>query len=201
MARYTDAKCRLCRREGAKLYLKGARCLSEKCGVTRRPQAPGQHGTPRRARRSNYGIQLREKQKAKRVYGVLEKQFASYVKAALHEKGVTGENLIQKLESRLDNLVFKSGFAVSRAQARQLIRAGVFSVNDRPVTIPSIRLKPGDTLKPESFEKVHLREGFVLPEWLEAHVKEKFVKIAGLPTLEKYSEPVNVQLIIEYYSR
>src|SRR3989344_4513398 len=124
MARYKDAKCRLCRREGVKLYLKGARCESEKCAVTRRQQAPGQHGTSRR-RLSDYGVQMREKQKAKRIYGILEKQFKNYVDQALKTKGVTGETLMQKLESRLDNMVYRSGFAVSRAQARQLIRSEI----------------------------------------------------------------------------
>jgi small subunit ribosomal protein S4 len=200
MARYNDAKCRLCRREGVKLFLKGAKCESEKCTLNKRSQAPGQHGTSRK-RLSEYGVQLREKQKAKRTYGVLEKQFKKYVDQALKTKGVTGEVLMQHLESRLDNLVYRSGFATSRAQARQLIRSGVFTVNGVKATIPSIQLKPGDVIKPESFEKVHLREGFVLPQWLDANVKEKQVKYGKLPTLEDVNDSLKVQLIIEYYSR
>lgn len=200
MARLSGPKCRLCRREGEKLYLKGARCYSDKCAVKTKPQAPGQHGTSRRAL-SEYGRQLREKQKAKRIYGLLEKQFRTYVNKALSTKGVTGEVLLQNLESRLDNLVYRSGFAVSRAQARQLIRSSFFTINDKAVKTPSIQLKPGDVLKPISFDKIHLREGFILPEWLEANVKEKYVKYLKLPTIDEAQENVNIQLIIEFYSR
>jgi small subunit ribosomal protein S4 len=200
MARYTDAKCRLCRREGVKLFLKGTKCESEKCVFNKRQQAPGQHGTSRR-RLSEYGIQLREKQKAKRIYGILEKQFKGYVDTALKAKGVTGEHLMQELEARLDNLVYRSGFAVSRSQARQLIRSGFFTVNEKKQTAPSMQLRIGDMLKPVSFDKIHLREGFVMPNWLEANVKEKQVKFAKMPTLEDLSDNVKVQLIIEYYSR
>lgn len=202
MARYKGPKCKLCRREGEKLYLKGARCHSEKCAINRRNYAPGQHGNSRRRRRqSEYGKQLREKQKAKRIYGVLEKQFKRYIDKALKTKGVTGEVLMKNLETRLDNMVYRSGFAVSRAQARQFIRSGYFEVNGKVVTVPSAQLKVGDVIKPVEFEKIHLREGFVLPEWLEANVKDKFVKFVRLPTLEDALENINVQLIIEYYSR
>jgi small subunit ribosomal protein S4 len=200
MAREYGPKCRLCRREGVKLYLKGVRCESDKCSVAKRQQAPGQHGTSRR-RLSEYGTQLREKQKAKRVYGVLEKQFKKYVNEALKTKGVTGEVLMQKLEARLDNMVYKSGFAVSRNQARQLIRSGFFEVNGKVQTIPSMRTKVGDIIKPVDFDRIHLREGFVMPEWLEANVKERFVKVSMLPSLENLGDNLNVQLIIEYYSR
>jgi small subunit ribosomal protein S4 len=200
MARYTGPKCRLCRREGVKLYLKGSRCDSDKCALTKRPQAPGQHGTSRK-QLSDYGKQLREKQKAKRIYGVLEKQFRIYVDEALKTKGVSGNVLMQKLESRLDNLVYRSGFAVSRTQARQFIRNGYFTINGRAVRTPSQLLKAGDVLKPISFEKIHLREGFVLPDWLKANVKEKLVKIERLPTEEDFQEAFNPQLIIEFYSR
>lgn len=200
MARETGPKCRLCRREGVKLYLKGTRCETEKCSISKRQQAPGQHGTSRR-RLSEYGTQLREKQKAKRIYGVLEKQFKKYVNESLKTKGVTGEVLMQRLESRLDNMVYKSGFAVSRAQARQLIRSGFFEVNGKKQTTPSMRTKVGDIIKPVEFEKIHLREGFVLPEWLEANVKERYIKVASMPTLENLGDNLNVQLIIEYYSR
>lgn len=203
MARYTGPKCRLCRREGAKLYLKGARCDSEKCAMNRRPYAPGQHGNSRRRRRrpSFYGVQFREKQKAKRVYGILEKQFKKYVKEALGTKGVTGEVLMQSLESRLDNMVYRSGFATSRAQARQMIRSGFFMLNDKVVQTPSIQTKPKDIIKPVSFEKIHLREGFILPEWLMANVKDKFVEVIRLPTLDDLQSDVNIQLIVEFYSR
>lgn len=200
MARYTGPKCRLCRREGVKLYLKGTRCESEKCAVSKRPQAPGQHGTSRK-NLSEYGKQLREKQKAKRLYGILEKQFKKYVNESLKTKGVTSSALINKIESRLDNLVYKSGFAQSRAQARELVRNGLFLVNGKTVKIPSQQLKPGDILKPVSFDKIHLKEGFVLPEWLQANIKEKYVKLSKLPGLEDYQERIDVQSIIEFYSR
>ncbi len=200
MARYKDAKCRLCRREGTKLFLKGAKCESEKCTLVKRPQAPGQHGTSRK-RLSEYGVQLREKQKVKRLYGVLEKQFKKYVDSSLKSSGVSGEILLQELEKRLDNLVYRSGFATSRAQARQLIRSGAFTVNGKKITIPSMQLNEGDIIKPVSFDKIHLREGFVMPGWLEANVKEKQVKFAKLPTMEDLSEIVKVQLVIEFYSR
>lgn len=200
MALNNGPKCRLCRREGVKLYLKGARCETEKCGVTRRQQVPGQHGNSRK-RLSEYGIQLREKQKAKRTYGILEKQFRNYVMSALKTKGVTGEALVQKLESRLDNMVYRSGFAVSRAQARQFIRSGFFNVNGKAVNIPSLHVSVGDIIKPVKFEKIQLREGFTLPEWLEANIKERFVKINRLPTIDEVTENLNIQLIIEYYSR
>jgi len=200
MARYNGPKCRLCRREGVKLYLKGARCESEKCAVSNRHQAPGQHGTSRR-RLSEYGIQMREKQKAKRIYGLLEKQFKLYVDEALKTKGVTGEALMQRLESRLDNIVYRSGFAVSRGQARQFIRNGLFLVNGVVKKVPSEQVDVGDVVKPVDFGKIHLREGFVLPEWLEANVKEKYIKYSNLPSLDNLSENLNVQLIIEFYSR
>jgi len=186
MARYKGPKCKLCRREGEKLYLKGARCHSEKCAINKRNYAPGQ---------------LREKQKAKRIYGILEKQFRIYIDRALQTKGVTGEELLKNLETRLDNMVYRSGFSVSRAQARQLIRSGFFAVNDNVITKPSYQTRIGDIIKPVEFGKIHLREGFVLPEWLEANVKEKYVKFVKLPTLEEAIENVDVQLIIEYYSR
>ncbi len=200
MARYTEAKCRLCRREGIKLYLKGARCYSDKCAVKKRPQAPGQHGNSRKAL-SEYGKQLREKQKAKRIYGLLEGQFRKYVDNALKSKEISGEVLLQTLESRLDNLVYRSGFAVSRAQARQFIRSGLFTINGIEARTPSIQLKQNDVLKPVSFDKIHLREGFMLPEWLAANVQEKQIVYSRLPKLDDLQENVNIQLIIEFYSR
>lgn len=200
MSRYTDAKCRLCRREGAKLYLKGVRCESEKCAVTKRPQAPGQHGTSRK-RLSTYGVQLREKQKAKRIYGLLEKQFANYVAKAMKTKGVTGEGLLRLLELRFDNMVYRSGFAVSRAQARQYIRRKFFTINGKVCDIPSAQLRAGDILKPVDFGKLSPREGFILPEWLSADLKEKSITIAKLPESEDLPGDVNVQMIVEFYSR
>lgn len=201
VARYTGPKCRLCRREGVKLYLKGSRCESEKCAMNKRPYAPGQHGNKRKKRLSSYGLQFREKQRAKRIYAVLERQFKKYVKSALKAKGITGEILLQQLESRFDNLVYRSGFATSRSQSRQMIRSGFFMLNDKVVTIPSVQLKPGDIIKPVSFEKVYLREGFILPDWLKANVKEKYVTVEKLPATEDLADSVNVQLIVEFYSR
>lgn len=200
MARNNGPKCKLCRRENTKLYLKGVRCESEKCAINKRNYAPGQHGNSRR-RLSSYGTQLREKQKLKKIYGLLEKQFRNYVDTALSKRGVSGEVLMQQLETRLDNLVYRSGFATSRSQARQFVRSGFFSVNGKSVNIPSATIKVGDVIKPISFEKINPKEGFVLPEWLEANVKEKYVKFAKMPALDEISDNVNVQLIIEYYSR
>jgi small subunit ribosomal protein S4 len=200
MSRYTGPKCRLCRREGTKLYIKGVRCESEKCALNKKAQAPGQHGTSRRSL-SEYGRQMREKQKAKRIYGILEKQFKNYVRDALKTRGVSGEALIKNLETRLDNLVFRSGFAMSRAQARQLVRNGLFTINGRAVKSPAQHLKTGDIIKPVSLDKIHLKEGFVLPDWLEANIKDKFVRVSKLPTSQDYAEKVDIQSIIEFYSR
>lgn len=194
MARYTGAKCRLCRREGVSL------CGRDDCALKRRLQAPGQHGGSR-GRLSGYGQQLREKQKAKRIYGILEKQFRRYVDEALKTKGVTGEALMQKLETRFDNMVYRSGFAVTRPQSRQFIRLGLFMINGVVNTIPSTRIKVGDIIKPIDISKVQLREGFILPSWLTADVKEKQVKFEKMFGLEEIPEPINIQLIVEYYSR
>jgi len=202
MARYKGPKCRLCRREGAKLYLKGIRCEGEKCALSNRQQAPGQHGNRRRQTRSDYGKQLREKQKAKRIYGILEKQFRRYVREAMKSKGITGETLVQRLESRLDNIVYRGGFAVSRAQARQYIGSEYFTLNGRKVKTPSVNLKVGDIIKPENFDKLHLREGFVLPDWLKANVKEKHIMLSRIPVTDDFQEKLfDVQSIIEFYSR
>jgi small subunit ribosomal protein S4 len=162
--------------------------------------APGKQGT-RRRRQSDYGKQLREKQKVKRIYGLLEKQFRRYVDDSLSKKGVSGEMLMHHLETRLDNMVYRSGFAVSRAQARQFVRSGYFMINEKVVTIPSYQIKVGDVIRPVNFEKLHLREGFILPEWLEANVKERYVRFTRLPDADEVSENINVQLIIEFYSR
>ncbi|OGC56376.1 hypothetical protein A3H26_00345 [candidate division WWE3 bacterium RIFCSPLOWO2_12_FULL_36_10] len=202
MARYIGPKCRLCRREGEKLYLKGARCESEKCAVTKKRQSPGMHGNSRsRNRISPYGLQFREKQKAKRIYGLLEKQFGSYVNVAMKSKGVTGQQLMQKLETRFDNMVYRSGFAVSRGQARQLIRIGRFMVNNKVYNSPSMELRAGDIIKPVEFDKLQLREGFLLPDWLSANIKDKFVKFERLPKIDDLSENINLQLIVEFYTR
>jgi small subunit ribosomal protein S4 len=200
MARITGPKCKLCRRAGVKLYLKGTRCDSDKCAMNKRPYAPGQHGN-RRSRMSEYGAQMQEKQKAKHIYGILERQFSRYVSEALKDEGISGENLFVRLESRLDNLVYRSGFAVSRAQARQLVGMGVFAVNDKVATSPSYRVRPGDIIKPVDFSKVHLREGFILPEWLEANVKDRYVKYSRAPTMEDFNENYQIQQIIDFYSR
>ncbi len=200
MARYTGPKCRLCRREGVKLYLKGTRCETDKCGVAKRPQAPGQHGT-KFGKLSAYGIQLREKQKAKRIYGVLETQFKGYADSALKKQGITGEILLQTLERRFDNMVYRSGFATSRAQARQYIRSGFFTLNGKNNNIPSTMVKPGDTIQPVDISRIQLRQGFTLPEWISANVKEKYVKLERMPSIDEISGNVNVQLIVEYYSR
>ena len=200
MARITGPKCRQCRREGTKLYLKGARCETEKCGLTRRQTKPGQHGA-KRTSITPFGLQLREKQKLKRIYGVLEKQFGLYVAKAMNSKGIASDSLMQILESRLDNIVYRCGFATSRAEARQLIRRGLFKLNDVEVNIPSIQVRSGDIVKPISFDKLHLKEGYTIPQWLQANVKEKYVKIDRLPSGDDVKEPVNAQLIVESYSR
>ncbi len=207
MARYTGPKCRLCRREGVKLFLKGARCESEKCALSRRQQAPGQHGNVRKRRRggsNGYELQLREKQKAKRIYGILEKQFAGYVKKALSMKEVTSESLMQTLEARLDSVVYRVGFAASRAQARQFIRFGYFAVNGRAVTTPSYLVKASDIVSILKPEHVSLREGVAIPEWFAFDTAKKTVVITSIPTLsqlEAIRSEVNPQLIVEYYSR
>jgi len=200
MARITGPKCRQCRREGTKLYLKGARCETEKCGLTRRQTKPGQHGA-KRTSTTPFGLQLREKQKLQRIDGVLEKQFGLYVAKAMNSKGIASDSLMQILESRLDNIVYRCGFATSRAEARQLIRRGLFKLNDVEVNIPSIQVRSGDIVKPISFDKLHLKEGYTIPQWLQANVKEKYVKIVCVPSGDDVKEPVNAQLIVESYSR
>jgi small subunit ribosomal protein S4 len=208
MARYTDAVCRLCRREGSKLFLKGDRCFSAKCGIERRGYPPGQHGQGR-TRFSDYGVQLREKQKVKRMYGLLEKQFARTMRRASRMKGRSGENLLILLERRLDNVVFRMGFATSRAEARQLVRHGHFSVNGRRASVPSMLLKAG--AKVEVLEKsrkvtrivgsLEALEGRSVPQWLEID-KAKFAgTIKAMPTREDITLPIQEQLIVELYSR
>jgi small subunit ribosomal protein S4 len=208
MARYTGSVCRLCRREGIKLYLKGERCFSEKCAVDRRPFPPGQHGQGRR-RNSEYGLQLREKQKARRYYGVLEKQFEAYYAEAARRQGITGENLLQILESRLDNVVYRLGFAASRAEARQLVRHGHFTVNGRKVDIPSYLTKVGDVIaireKSQQLDRIKTllenAESRSIPPWLELDLAAKSGKIVRLPAREEIDTPVAEQMIVEHYSR
>jgi small subunit ribosomal protein S4 len=208
MARYTEAACRLCRREGEKLYLKGDRCYSPKCSVGRRSYAPGQHGQDRK-KVSEYGVQLREKQKLRRIYGILERQFAGYFTLAERKKGITGENLLQVLESRLDNVVYRLGLGASRKEARQLVRHGHFQVNGKKVNIPSFLVRPGDilTIKESSLSSTKIKEnledagGRAIPEWLELDKTNFSGKVKALPTREQIDVPVREQLIVEYYSR
>lgn len=208
MARYTGPVCRLCRREGVKLFLKGDRCFSEKCAFEKRAYPPGQHGQ-RRSKQSEYGLQLREKQKARRIYGIGEGQFRKYFKDADRKKGVTGENLIVQLEQRFDNIVFRAGFADSRSQARQLVRHNHFTINGRKANIPSMMLKVGDEvqLKEKSKKSVIIKAITEkvgqknLPEWMNLDAENLAVKIVALPTREEIDIPVTEQLIVELYSR
>ena len=206
MARSTDAKCKKCRREGMKLFLKGERCLTEKCGVERRAYPPGQHGRGR-IKQSEYLLQLREKQKAKRYYGVLEKQFANYYDKASRKSGITGENLLGMLETRLDNVVYRLGFAASRAQARQLVRHGHFHVNGRRVNIPSFHVRPNDlvNLRPNSSAEAVIRDATDLTSsvasWLLADHDNLTGKVLRLPERVEIDTPVQEQLIVELYSK
>ena len=208
MARYTDAVCRLCRREGTKLFLKGDRCFSAKCGVERRAYPPGQHGQGR-ARFSDYGVQLREKQKVKRMYGLLEKQFAQTMKRAARMKGRAGENLLVLLERRLDNVVFRMGFATSRAEARQLVRHGHFLVNGRKSSIPSTQLRTGDAVSVREKSRrvgriagaLETLEGRSVPQWLEIEKDDFKGVVKALPVRDDITMPIQEQLIVELYSR
>jgi len=208
MARYNDAVCRLCRREGTKLFLKGDRCFTPKCGIERRSYPPGQHGQGR-TRFSDYGVQLREKQKVKRMYGLLEGQFARTMERASSMRGRSGENLLMLLERRLDSVVFRMGFATSRAEARQLVRHGHFLVDGRKATVPSILMKPGSkvTVRERSRQIARIAgaletlEGRSVPRWLETD-KDKFEgTVKALPTREDITLPIQEQLIVELYSR
>lgn len=208
MARYKDASCRLCRREGAKLYLKGDRCYSDKCAFTRKGYPPGAHGQSR-PKISEYGLQLREKQKTRRIYGVLEKQFRRYFKEADRRKGITGEILLQILESRLDNIVYRMGLARSRADARQLIRHGHYTVNGRKVNIPSYLTRPGDVIavREKSKNSALFKElaewgaaqGTV--NWLEVDRENMSGKVVRLPSRGELDVPISEHLIVELYSR
>jgi len=208
MARYVGSVCRLCRREGTKLFLKGDRCFSEKCAVDRRNYPPGQHGQGR-PRFSDYGVQLREKQKVKRMYGLLEHQFRHTMREAARMKGMAGENLLSLLERRLDNVVFRLGFATSRAEARQLVRHGHFTVNGRKASIPSMRTKPGMTValrqKSQQVGRIagalEALEDRSLPRWLEIDKASFAGTVKALPTREDVTMPIEEQLIVELYSR
>jgi small subunit ribosomal protein S4 len=211
MARYNDAVCRLCRREGEKLFLKGERCLSPKCAVERRPYPPGLHGKQAQYRRkeSDYALQLRAKQKARRVYGVMERQFRRYFSDAERRRGLTGTNLLIMLESRLDNVVFRLGFATSRPQARQMVRHGHFEVNGHKVNIPSYLMQPGDVVavrpgsrnKPGFKEMVADLEHRAVPDWLSRDDVTLSGRVLALPTRGDIDVTINEQLIVEYYSR
>lgn len=207
MARYTGPVCRLCRRERMKLFLKGAKCDTMKCPVEQRPYPPGIHGRGR-IRESEYLLQLREKQKARRVYGLLEKQFRTLYEEANRQKGITGENLLRMLEQRLDNVVFRANFAASRNQARQFVRHGHVSVNGRRVTIPSFQVRKGDVveIRPKSRSMIVLRHNIdtidrAVPQWLDVESSDVKVTIRELPVREQIDVPVREQLIVELYSK
>jgi small subunit ribosomal protein S4 len=209
VARYRDAVCRLCRRENMKLFLKGDRCFSDKCAINKRNYAPGLHGQRRRTKLSEYGLQLREKQKVKRSYGLLESQFRSYFHKAARTKGVTGAELLIRLERRLDNVVYRMGFADSRTQARQLVRHGHMRVNGRKVNIPSFLVKQGDVVAPRdksrtldllrsNMERLGQRQ---IPEWLHVEAAEMRGVVQTLPRREDITMPFQEQLIVELYSK
>jgi small subunit ribosomal protein S4 len=208
MARNTGPSCRLCRREGAKLFLKGSRCVSDKCAFNRRDFAPGQHGQIRK-KESNYGVQLREKQKVKRIYGMLEKQFRHFFRIAERAKGVTGLTLLQLLERRLDNVVFRMNFAASRSAARQIVQHGRVYVNGKRVDIPSYTVKIGEevSIKVKDPVKKRLSDTFdalkdrAIPKWLEMDTANLKSKIVAMPTKEDVGFPIQEQLIVELYSK
>ncbi|NLI11402.1 30S ribosomal protein S4 [Pelotomaculum propionicicum] len=208
MAKYTESVCRLCRREGLKLYLKGDRCYTPKCAVERRAYAPGQHGQGRK-KVSEYGLQLREKQKARRMYGILEGQFRRYFEKAERQKGITGENLLRLLERRLDNVIYRLGFGSSRSESRQLVRHGHFTVNGRKVNIPSYMIRVGDVIAVRDKSKDSPRIKELLeragdrtpPAWLELEADQARARVVDLPTREQIDAPVQEHLIVELYSR
>lgn len=209
MARYKDAVCRLCRREGMKLFLKGQKCFTDKCAIEKRNFAPGQHGKDRKAKIVGYGLQLREKQKTKRIYFTQENQFRNYFENAARSQGVTGERLLQQLERRLDNVVYRVGLAVARRQARQLVRHGHIAVNGRKVNIPSFQVSVGDeiTIREGSRKLVILEiaKDFAShqtsPNWLEINRDTYSARVTALPKREDINLPVNEQLIVELYSK
>jgi small subunit ribosomal protein S4 len=209
MARYIGPVCRLCRREGMKLFLKGERCYTEKCAIEKRNFLPGQHGKARKAKLAGYGLQLREKQRVKRIYGVLENQFRRYFEAADRQRGITGELLLQMLECRLDNVIYRIGFATSRAQARQLVRHGHFSVNGKKVDIPSYQVREGDMVAVRERSKqtaavqhaIAEVKGRGIPEWLSLQADQTSGRIVSLPSRAQINLPVQEQLIVELYSK
>ena len=209
MATYRDAKCRLCRREGEKLFLKGTRCFTEKCAFERRGYAPGEHGKDRRQKETSYGQQLRMKQKTRRIYGVLETQFRNYFAKAEHQKGVTGSNLLLMLERRLDNLVFRLGFASSRSAARQLVRHRHFSVNERIVDVPSFQVRVGDEIRVRAGSKdlvaiqasLEGNKGREMMSWLSLDPEKLSGRILEYPTRGNIPTKVTEQLIVELYSK
>jgi len=209
MGRYIDAVCRLCRRQGEKLFLKGTKCSTEKCPANKRAYPPGQHGQGRRQKLSNYGVQLKEKQKVKRIYGVLEKQFRKYFKIASKTKGVTGKVLLQLLERRLDNVVFRMGLAISRSQARQIVRHNLIAVNSRRVNIPSFLVDKDDVVEIKSKDKVKIKikdnlelsKDRTVPGWLEFSAAEMKGKVLRLPEKNDIQQPIQEQLIVELYSK
>jgi len=208
MAVYSGPVCRLCRRDGVKLFLKGERCYTSKCAIERRKYPPGQHGQ-RQRKLAEYGVQLREKQKLKRIYRLLERQFSNYFKEAVRRKGVTGEILLQLLELRLDNAVYRLGFGLSRRQARQLVNHGHFLVNGKKVNIPSYQLRPGDTIAVAEnskkagaiVEALNLTGGRRTPEWLSLDVAAMGGRVLAAPIREQIDTQVNEALIVEFYSR
>ena len=208
MARYTESVCRLCRREGAKLYLKGSRCYTKKCAFERRPSPPGQHGV-RRRKVGDYGLQLREKQKVRRVYGVLERQFRNYFDSAENRPGVTGESLLRSLELRFDNVVYRMGFASTRAEARQLVSHKAIEVNGKPVNIPSYLVRTTDTVSVREKSRSQLRikasldlaEQHGFPSWVEVDAKNFKGVFKALPDRAEFANDVNEQLVVELYSK
>lgn len=209
MSKYLGAKCKLCRREGEKLMLKGDRCNTPKCALTKRNYPPGMHGPKGRGRQSGYSTQLREKQKAKRIYNLLEKQFALSFKRAIKQKGDTGENLMKILETRLDNVVYRLGMAPSRAQARTLVSHGHFQVNGKKVNIPSFNVKTGDIVKIKKSSQTSKQfsglaeklKTVEIPGWLNLDVKDLSAKVLGQPSKENFESKVNTQMIVEFYSK
>ena len=205
MARYTGPSCKLCRREGTKLYLKGERCLSDKCAFNRRTSAPGQHGAAKK-KLTEYGMQLREKQKAKRYYGVLEKQFKNYYDIADNQEGIAGENLLRLLERRFDNVVYRMGLANSHKEARQLVLHGHFTLNGKNANIPSILVKPGDVIAAKDTDSVKIKELIenmgdrIAPKWLDVD-KNGSAKVIAMPQRDDIDFEFNEQLIIELYSK
>jgi small subunit ribosomal protein S4 len=209
VGRYTDSVCRQCRREGEKLFLKGDRCYSEKCAVERRPFPPGAHGQGRRPKPSEYGIQLREKQKTKRIYGLMEKQFRNYFKKADQQQGITGVNLLVLLERRLDNIVYRLGFGASRKEARQLVTHGHFTVNGKKASIPSMLLRVGDVVQVKAgsmdshkFKELKEQASYKTPpEWLSVDAENMTGRVLAYPLREQIDTTINEQLIVELYSR